>query len=182
MTRADRRTLVRQLRGEGMSQRAIGRRLNVSKDTVRRDLGKDAPDTGPDGATPGEPDMADEPQASGVDAAEPAPSGAPDDAPEARAALPRRFLADPLAGIDVSRAPALRRDLAVLAQSGMSAEALVHLGVVSLAHQYAKELAAGRIKVGQRFVVRSMDMRPAGPTPPPAASPAGTAGPPAAAV
>ncbi|MFJ9895270.1 helix-turn-helix domain-containing protein [Streptomyces sp. NPDC091280] len=172
MTRTDRRTLVRQLHDEGMSQRAIAKRLGVGKDTVRRDLMEDAPDAAPGDAPPAEPESAHAPQASEVDAVEAALPGAPDDATGAKAALPRRFLADPLAGIDVRQAPALRRDLAVLAQSGMSPEALVHLAVVCLAHQYRQELAAGRIAPGQRFVVRSVDMRPSGPTPPPADRPA----------
>ncbi|WP_405994992.1 DeoR family transcriptional regulator [Streptomyces sp. NBC_00986] len=178
MTRGDRRTLVHKLRDEeGLSQRQIARRLNISKDTVRRDL-EIAPEAAPDDAPPAEPDTPLAPQAGEGDAAERAPGHEPDDAPDARAALPRRFLADPLAGIDVSQARALRRDLAVLAQSGMSAEAVVHLAVVCLAHQYGKELAAGRIRPGQRFVVRSMDLRPSGSPPPPVVA---AAGPPTAA-
>lgn len=160
MTRTDRRTLVRQLSGEGLSQRAIARRLKVSKDTVRRDLVQDEPAAAPDDTPPGEPDTAAAPQAAPAEAEETAPGGAPPDAPVAT--LPRR-VADPLAGMDVSQWRALRRDLAVLAQTGSSPESLVHLAVVSLSHQYGKELAAGRLKPGQRFVVRSMDLHPTGP-------------------
>ncbi|MGW0134842.1 hypothetical protein [Streptomyces sp. NPDC003299] len=38
MNRAERRALVRQLAADGMSNRAIARRLNIGKDTVARDL------------------------------------------------------------------------------------------------------------------------------------------------
>lgn len=154
MTRTDRRTLVRQLRTEGLSQRAIARRLGVGKDTVRRDL-RDEPAAAPDDAPPGERDTAAAPQVSSVEVEEAAPGGAPQDAPVAQ--LPRR-VADPLAGMDMSQWRALRRDLAVLTQSGMSAETLVHQAVVTLAHQYRQDLAAGHLKPGQRFLIRSMDL------------------------
>lgn len=155
MTRTDRRTLVHKLRHEeGLSQRAIARRLSISKDTVRRDLEAD-PASAPDDAPPDAPDTAAAPPVSPVEAEESAPGGAPRDAPVAR--LPRR-VADPLAGMDVSQWRALRRDFAVLAQSGMSAETLVHQAIVTLAHQYRQDLAAGRLKPGQRFLVRSMDL------------------------
>lgn len=155
MTRTDRRTLVLQLRAEGLSQRAIATRLGVGKDTVRRDLERGEPEAAPDDAPPGEPDTAAAPQVRTVEAEEAAPGGAPQDAPVAQ--LPRR-VADPLAGMDMSQWRALRRDLAVLAQSGLSPEALVHRAVVALAHQYRQDLAAGRLKPGQRFLVRSMDL------------------------
>jgi len=160
MTRTDRRTLVRQLRDEGLSQRAIARRLGVGKDTVRRDLEQDEPAAAPDDTPPGEPDTVAAPQVGLAEVEEAAPGGAPQDAPVAQ--LPRR-VADPLAGMDVSQWRALRRDLAVLAQTGSSPESLVHLAVVALAHQYGKELAAGRLKPGERFVVRSMDLHLTGP-------------------
>ncbi|MFJ9381856.1 hypothetical protein [Streptomyces sp. NPDC101455] len=160
MTRTDRRTLVRQLRGEGLSQRAIARRLQVSKDTVRRDLEQDEPAAAPDDMPPGEPDTAAAPQVGLAEVGEAAPGGEPSGEPVAQ--LPRR-VADPLAGMDVSQWRALRRDLAVLAQTGSSPESLVHLAVVALSHQYGKELAAGRLTPGQRFVVRSMDLHPTGP-------------------
>jgi hypothetical protein len=155
VTRTDRRTLARQLRAEGLSQRAIARRLQVSKDTVRRDLEQDQPAAAPDDAPPGEPDTATAPQVRPVEVEEAAPGSAPQDAPVAT--LPRR-VADPLAGMDMSQWRALRRDLAVLAQSGSSPESLVHMAVVTLAHQYRQDLAAGRLKPGQRFLVRSMDL------------------------
>jgi transcriptional regulator with XRE-family HTH domain len=155
VTRTDRRTLARQLRAEGLSQRAIARRLGVGKDTVRRDLEQDPPSAAPDDAPPGEPDTAAAPQASPAEAEEAAPGGAPQDA--SVATLPRR-VADPLAGMDMSQWRALRRDLAVLAQSGLSAEALVHQAIVTLAHQYRQDLAEGRLPPGQRFLIRSMDL------------------------
>ncbi|MEU2992558.1 hypothetical protein ABZ772_19720 [Streptomyces griseoincarnatus] len=80
--------------------------------------------------------------------------------PVAELRLPRRE-AQPLAGIDVSQWPALRRDLAVLAQCGRSAEALVHQAVAALAHQYGRALARGDLVPGQPFVVRDMVLRPA---------------------
>ncbi|HET8969422.1 MAG TPA: hypothetical protein VFN19_00065 [Candidatus Nanopelagicales bacterium] len=80
--------------------------------------------------------------------------------PVAELRLPRRT-AEPLAGIDVSQWPALRRDLAVLGQTGRPAEALVHQAVVALAHHYRQALAAGELQPGRPFVVTGMTLRPA---------------------
>lgn len=80
--------------------------------------------------------------------------------PSARARLPRR-VAQPLAGVDVSQMPALRRDLAVLAATGRPAEALVHQAVTALAHHYSRALADGHLQPGQPFIVSDMTMRPA---------------------
>ncbi|WP_225080481.1 hypothetical protein [Streptomyces sp. CoT10] len=74
-------------------------------------------------------------------------------------ALPRR-VAEPLAGIDASQWPALRRDLAVLAQCGRSAEALVHQAVVALAYGYRQALARGDLEPGQPFIAVDMTLRP----------------------
>ncbi|MFJ5156362.1 hypothetical protein ACIQCF_33340 [Streptomyces sp. NPDC088353] len=84
---------------------------------------------------------------------------ATDQPPAAPPALPRR-VAQPLAGIDVSQWPALRRDLAVLAQCGRSPESLVHQAVVTLAHSYRQALARGELAPGQPFIAMDMTLRP----------------------
>ncbi|NJP75713.1 hypothetical protein, partial [Streptomyces sp. C1-2] len=58
------------------------------------------------------------------------------------AGLPRR-VAQPLAGVDLSQWRAARRDLAILAQTGRSAEALAQQAITAVAHHYARALARG---------------------------------------
>lgn len=182
MTRADRRTLVRQLDAEGLSARRIAERLGVGKDTVRRDLASLASEDAQQDAPPGAPGVTDAPQV-GEDVSDggapqdaplagPGAAGAPDgDAPGAPVAqLPRR-VAQPLAGIDLSGWPAARRDLAVLAQTGRSPEAMAHQAINALAHHYRQALATGRLEPGVPFVVSDMRLTPlpvpAGRTDPP---------------
>lgn len=160
MTRADRLTLVRQLSDQGLSQRAIAKRLNIGKDTVRRDLERIAAEAEPDDATPAEPDDQDAPQVSDGAAEGDAPMGAPHSAP--LAPLPRR-LTGPLAlpdGFDLRQWPAVRRDLATLAQTGMPVEKLVHDAITSVAHHYRQALAAGDIEPGTSFKVSHVTLRP----------------------
>ena len=150
MTRADRLTLVRQLAQEGLSQRAIAKRLKVSKDTVRRDLDRIAAAAEPDGAPASETAGPAEPQVT-EDASEgPAPDGAPQSAP----------MPDPHAGIDVSQCRGLRHDLALLAQTGKTTEALVYQAVIAMAHAYRRALAHGDITPGVPFCVREMALTP----------------------
>ncbi|MGA5076226.1 helix-turn-helix domain-containing protein [Streptomyces griseoincarnatus] len=164
-----RRSRLAQLRQAepDLSQRDMAQRLGVSKDTVRRDLealdaeaAQSAPPVDQAAAPDAEPVAHAAPQAS----AEAAPPRATTVAAVAQPAppvdLPRR-VAEPLAGMDVSQWRALRRDLAVLAQTGRSAEALVHQAVAALAHQYGRALARGELVPGQPFVVRDMVLRPA---------------------
>lgn len=172
MTRADRITLVRQLADDGLSQRAIAKRLKVSKDTVRRDLERIAADDAPGDEPPGEPGDTDEPQVSEAVAEESAPGdepvaaplSAPDDvaAPsgEPVAHLPRR-VAHPRLEMDLAGRPALRRDLAVLAQSGRTVDELVQQAVVSLAFGYRRALARGELLPGETFLVTELTVRPA---------------------
>ncbi|MFI6274277.1 HTH domain-containing protein [Streptomyces sp. NPDC050988] len=160
MTRTDRLTLVRQLSEEGLSQRTIAKRLNVSKDTVRRDLDRISAQGEPDDAPPAEPDDQGAPQVSGGDAEGGAPVDAPQGAPVAP--LPRR-MTGPLAlpdGFDLRQWPAVRRDLATLAQSGLPVEKLVHDAITSVAHHYRQALAVGDIEVGQSFTVSHVALRP----------------------
>lgn len=175
MTRADRLTLVRQLAEEGLSRREIGKRLKVSKDTVRRDLEQIKAGAAPGDEPLGEPDDPDAPQVSvaaaedsaprdeppGEPVAQEADGRAPQDAPPASpgAPLPRR-VADPLAGMDVSQWRALRRDFAVLAQTGQKPEALVHQAVITMAHAYKQALARRDITPGVPFLVRDMTLVP----------------------
>uniref|UniRef100_A0AAU1ZZM0 HTH domain-containing protein n=1 Tax=Streptomyces sp. NBC_00093 TaxID=2975649 RepID=A0AAU1ZZM0_9ACTN len=150
-----RRENVRQLRQRepDLSHRQIAERLGISKDTVRRDLDAIAEEAGADGAAP---DASTAPQVSVVGTA----GGAPDEPGESRRALPRRMA--PLAGApDLSQWPALRRDLAQMAQSGMSVEALVHQAVVAVAHGYRQALDRGELQPGDRFLVSGVTLRPA---------------------
>lgn len=164
MTRTDRLTLVRQLREGGLSQRAIAKRLGVSKDTVRRDFERIAAEGEPDDAPLAGPDDQDAPQVSGGDAEGSTPTGEPDDAPQGApvAPLPRR-MTGPLAlpdGFDLRRWPAVRRDLATLAQSGLPVEKLVHDAITSVAHHYRQALDRGDIAVGESFTVSHVTLRP----------------------
>ncbi|MFG2515995.1 helix-turn-helix domain-containing protein [Streptomyces sp. NPDC048584] len=150
-----------------LSHRDMAQRLGISKDTVRRDLealdaevAQPAPPASRADASNADQVAHTAPQVS----AEPAPPCATAADTMAQAAppveLPRR-VADPLAGIDVSQWRALRRDLAVLAQTGQSAEALVHQAVVALAHHYRQALDRGELQPGRPFVVTGMSLRPA---------------------
>lgn len=194
MTRADRLKLVRQLRSDGMSQRAIAKRLKVSKDTVRRDFERLDAESAPD-AEPGDepltgPDDAEAPQVSAGDRPDTGDGGAPQDEPpgephpapddagaprdEPVAQLPRRLSADRL-DIDMSRRPGLRRDLALLAQTGCTAEQLVVTAVRVLAAGYQKGLAAGDVLPHQPFQVTRLSVAALalpGPRVPPVPSPA----------
>ncbi|MFK0155398.1 DeoR family transcriptional regulator [Streptomyces sp. NPDC090493] len=173
MTRADRRTLVRQLAGEDMSQRQIAARLGVSKDTVRRDLAElaseDEPQDAPD-------DALDDPDAPQVTEAVPdmgAPQDEPPAAPESPAsaaraaegappALPRRIPAhDRLAvDIDLARWPKLRTALAELATTGVDTERLIVQALVTLAAGYRQGVAAGDTPYGHPFHVRLISVGP----------------------
>ena len=76
-----------------------------------------------------------------------------------RAPLPRR-LADTALTIDLRQWPALRRDLAVLAETGVSAEALINQAVVVLAHGYRQGVRIGAIRRDRPFVVRDLIVGP----------------------
>ena len=168
MTRADRLTLVRQLAQEGLSQRAIAKRLKVSKDTVRRDLDRIAAAAEPDGAPASETAGPAEPQVT-EDASEgPAPDGAPQSAP----------MPDPHAGIDVSQCRGVRPPQARPGQTGQTTQAqVIHAGVavglgtdgsvcadnqavIAMAHAYRRALAHGDITPGVPFCVREMALTP----------------------
>lgn len=174
MTRADRLTLVRQLRDEGLSRRAIALRLKVSKDTVRRDLERLAAEGAPDDAPPAEPGDPAAPQVSEALREESAPDGAPPAEPGESAAPPTerdgapqgapvaqllRRVAHPQLEMDLRQWPAMRRDLAVLRQSGRSVEELVSQAVVVLAFGYRQALDRGEIQPGQPFTVTDMTVR-----------------------
>ncbi|MEU1474547.1 HTH domain-containing protein [Streptomyces sp. NPDC005760] len=194
MTRTDRRTLVRQLSEDGLSARAIAQRLKVSKDTVRRDLAAlaeedesaqepddepqnaEAPQVTADAAADGAP--SDEPQEAPVDgpASDLWAPGEPEDAPveelvdepvepDAPPRLPRRIRPSEELVIDLSRWPALRRDLAVLEATGLSPEALVNQAVIVLAFGYKQAVSAGRIRPDGPFIVRDMTVSPPVPGP-----------------
>lgn len=188
MTRADRLTLVRQLREEGLSQRAIASRLHVSKDTVRRDFARldaqDAPDSEPDteprGEPPVRPDSEAAPQASKGDVQDSAPDSAPGTEPPAEpaAALPRRTGAGRLE-MDLRHWPGLRRDLALLAQTGCTPEELVAAAVRALAVGYRSGLAAGDVQPGRPFSVTRLSVAALslpGPRIPPVDRPVSTGG------
>ncbi|MEU9388301.1 helix-turn-helix domain-containing protein [Streptomyces sp. NPDC048279] len=185
MTRADRRTLVRQLADEGLSQRKIAGRLGVSKDTVRRDLENTASQGDPGDAPDDEPDGGDAPQVSDAVAAEGAPldapgdepddGGAPQDAPpadpgssvaharpveDAPPALPRRIPAGQTIVLDLDQSPTLRRGLAELAATGLPPEALIAQAIAVLAVGYRQGVARGEIRPDRPFLVRSTTVGP----------------------
>ncbi|MFF6825022.1 hypothetical protein [Streptomyces longwoodensis] len=182
MTRTDRRTLVRQLRGEGLSQRAIAKRLKISKDTVRRDLAddvpQDAPQDEPGDATPDAPSETDAPQVSGTNPAERAPAdeppaapltepddgGAPDGGAQRApvAHRPRQVAHPDRLVIDLGLYPGLRDRLAELAGSGVDAERLIVQAVTALAAGYRRGVATARIVPGP-FEVRDVVVGPLGP-------------------
>ena len=159
--RSLRRARVAELRQAepDLSHREMAQKLGLSKDTVRRDL-EAIEEEAARSAPPAE-----QPEPTGSDGvAQTAPQvsggGAPGGAQTAPVAqLPRR-VAQPLAGADLSQWPAVRRDLAVLAQTGRTAEALAHQAITALAHHYARALARGDLKPGTPFVVSGMTLRP----------------------
>ncbi|MFE2046702.1 hypothetical protein ACFXAZ_38485 [Streptomyces sp. NPDC059477] len=173
--RAQRRQRVAELRvaDPALSLRQMAEQLEISRDTVTRDLevlGLPVPGRQPaaDPATA----AADRPvgeTAPQVSAGEKAGGGR-------GAGLPRR-VADPLAGVDLSRSPAARRDLAVLRQTGRTPEDLVHQALAVLAGHYGRALAAGDIERGVPFAVTGMVLHPlphrAVTTTPPAAAAGG---------
>ncbi|MFD9445484.1 helix-turn-helix domain-containing protein [Streptomyces sp. NPDC060006] len=185
MARSERRKLVAELRAAepGLSLRQMARRLGLSRDTVRRDL-DDINQQAALSATPvaepappvagyatadaggADPVTHTAPQVNGGSA-----DGAADSAPPAEASAPAvaqraplvQRLTGPLAlpdEVDLRQWPAVRRDLATLAQTGVPVEKLVHDAIVTMAHHYRKALAAKVIERGQSFTVHDMTLRP----------------------
>ena len=141
----------------GLSHRQLAERLGIGKDTVRRDLDALAREAD---AEPDAPSVLVAPQVIAVGAEPVAP-----DAPVAQPAQTARAVPGRMAPLDgapdLSQWPALRRDLAVLAQSGSSREALVHQAVVAVAYAYRQALDRGELQLGDRFIVRGVELRPA---------------------
>lgn len=163
-----RRARVAKLRQEApdLSHRDMAQRLGISKDTVRRDLealdaevAQTAPPADETQAPDAPPVAHTAPQVSEDAAPLAEPSSTVVASSEPARPLPVRQ-ADPLAGMDVSQWRALRRDLAILAQSGQSAEALVHQAVVATAQAYRKALAAGELQPGDGLLITGMTLRP----------------------
>ncbi|MFF5004658.1 HTH domain-containing protein [Streptomyces phaeochromogenes] len=153
-----RRENVRQLSQAepDLSHRQIAERLGISKDTVRRDLDALARAAG---AQPAVPDVPVAPQAIAGGATPSAPSE------QVARPLPRRMVqaGGPLTlpdGFDLRRWPAVRRDLATLAQTGLTAEKIAHDAITAVAHSYRQALAVGDIEVGQSFRVSHVTLRP----------------------
>ncbi|NUS29786.1 MAG: HTH domain-containing protein [Streptomyces sp.] len=170
MTRADRRTLVRQLAGEGLSQRQIAARLGISKDTVRRDLETIASHDEPQDEPPGAPDVPEAPQVSGAvqgDGAprdEPpsadAPAAAPPGAPPAETE-PRVAHGGALLVVALDDSPGLAEDLALLQEAGADAAEVVNFAVDRLATAYRTARGRGWLRPGQAFDVVQMQIKPA---------------------
>ncbi|MGW1324820.1 hypothetical protein ACWD64_20035 [Streptomyces antibioticus] len=142
---------VRRLAGQDVSRREIARRLGLTRYRVGQVL-----------ADPSRPRRV--------------TVACPVDQPPAPADVAERPVAEPSAGVrplpvrlvdrqamaaSLADQPGLRRDLAVLAQTGRSAEALVHQAVTALAHAYRLALDSGRLTTGTAFIVRAMDLVPA---------------------
>lgn len=152
MTRADRRTLVRQLTDEGLSQRQIAARLNVSKDTVRRDLsqtpqasaagqGSDAPDDAPSR----EPDDAPEETAADVTLSQPAP---PDEVAQDEPA-------EPVLRLNLARRPRLLAHLTRLVDAGLRGPAVIDDAVAAFADAYWHAVDTGQLRHGEPFQIRA---------------------------
>lgn len=156
MTRTDRRTLVRQLADEGLSQRQIAVRLGISKDTVRRDLRQDVRQPEQDSAAGQAPDEPQDP-----------PQGAPGDAPAPGPGAPPETVAHPVAQggarlvLELDQMPRLAADLAVLARSGWSAVDVLGRAVGAVADAYRLALREGLIDEGVPFFLPPIELRPA---------------------
>jgi DNA-binding transcriptional MocR family regulator len=152
VTRADRRTLVRQLDAEGLSRRQIAARLGISKDTVRRDLRQPEQECAA-GHTPDAPG----------DAPEGAPQVAPPPGPGAPVGAPAPAVAHDGARlvVDLSQRLGLADDLAVLARTGRSPAELLGQAVGAVADAYRAALRDGRIEPGVPFFLPPVALRPA---------------------
>lgn len=152
MTRADRRTLVRQLATEGLSRRQIAARLGISKDTVRRDLSQAEQQSAADQAP---------------DAPEDAPPAAPDDAPPAEPGAPAAAPSPTVAHdgahlvVDLARHPCLAADLAVLVRTGRSPGDVLAQAVGAVADAYRAALRDDRIDAGVPFFLPPIQLHPA---------------------
>lgn len=150
-----------------LSLRQMADRLGISRDTVRRDLEEidreaagsappatpaDAPvrpvdDSAPQASEGASPASA-TPAAEDAPPAEPGSATAPGRSAEpAPADLPRRTVAEELV-LDLGQWPGLRRDLAVLAVTGMSAQEAIATAVRVLAVGYRQGIASGAIGQG----------------------------------
>jgi len=102
--------------------------------------------------------------AEAAEVAPPTQDSIPDEAqavahPAPAARQPRR-LADTELTIDLRQWPGLRRDLAVLAETGVSPEALINQAVVVLTHGYKQGVRCGAIRPDRPFVVRDLIVGP----------------------
>lgn len=189
--RALRRRRVAELRAAepDLSLRQMADRLGISRDTVTRDLeaiDRQAADVRPPADEPNQPVADSAPQVreaddvvaeTGADAVDEPGRAAAEDRPPAEPAavdqvaesaphpLPRRIRPSDELVIDLSRYPALRRDLAVLKATGLSPEALVAKAVIVLAFGYRQAVNAGRIRPDQPFIVQDMTVGPPIPSP-----------------
>lgn len=126
--RAARRTEVRQLADEGLSQRAIGLRLGISKDTVRRDLARNLALV-----------RAEESQA---------PAGARHEpAPPAETPAPPVIPVDPIALLTAA-SPQLAEDLATLTACGRPAFGALAYAVHYMADAYRNGWQSGLVPRG----------------------------------
>lgn len=175
--RALRRRRVAELRASepSLSLRQMADRLGISRDTVTRDLDeidREAADSAPQVGRP-EP-VAEALSAGSAPVADPAPqvsdggraarpvageaSATPVTQDRPPAELPRRVSAERLE-IDLRQWPGMRRDLAVLASTGLDHQELIDFAVRTLAAGYRQGLADGVIGQG-RFLVRGMRVSP----------------------
>jgi hypothetical protein len=192
--------LARLLQEEpGLTRKEIAQRLGLKKDTLRRDLAaleeerahsagqsvQNAPAHGPADSehapAPAAPQVSNGSAPPAHEAsADAAHTGDPDAQRAQPAQLPRREAGGQLV-IDLSRRPGLLRDLAVLAQVGMSAQDLVETAMHVLAVGYRQGLAAGDVLPNRPFQVTRLSVASLGlpgPRVPPVrtAPPAPTAG------
>ncbi|MFJ6386421.1 helix-turn-helix domain-containing protein [Streptomyces sp. NPDC091972] len=184
--RALRRRRVADLRAAepDLSLRQMADRLGISRDTVTRDLealDREAADIRPPAEAPDGPVADSAPQVSegddvvaetGTDQVDEAGRRVAEDRPPAGSAaadlvadaapprLPRRIRSGEELVIDLSRSPALRRDLAVLEATGLSPEVLVAKAVAVLRFGHEQAVRAGRLRPGDPFVALDVTVGP----------------------
>lgn len=148
MSAVDQHAEAHRLKAEGYGARRIGQALGITRHAATLLLSQPLAEPVAEAAASG-----------GQPVAAVAATDGQERLPVAERPLPQRT-AGLLGGIDVSRSRALRRDLAVLAQTGRSAEALVYQAVTAVAHHYSQALDRGDIVPGQLFMIREMALRP----------------------
>lgn len=157
MARATRRATVKRMTNEGMSRRAIGTKLGISKETVRRDLeylARAEAHHGADGARHQPPAHV-----------PPAHHGADGARHEPPARVPPLSHPDPVAQL-AADSPQFASDLAALTDCGRSASSAIVHAVHVLAGIYRKGWLSGLVPLGTEPEIDEYRLRvPSAPVP-----------------